>query len=300
MPQENTYIYRYTVPQERTGRVYDYLREVHNYSSRLISMIIRDGELRLNGEPVKFKTDCFGSDIIEVILPAEYPDAESSDISLGVIYEDDDIIVLDKQPGVVVHPTKSHQKDTLANAVYRHWEKTGHTGKIRFVTRIDMDTSGIVIGAKNKYVHHFIQSSFSQSSSKIYYAVVKGCPKIPQGTVSEPVGREEYMSMKRVVRDDAKPSVTEYAVAEEFRGYSLLRLRLHTGRTHQIRVHMSHIGCPVISDALYNPEPNEFIGRQALHSGELSLIHPRTKELLTFAAPFPPDFDFALKALRKL
>ena len=299
MVSEETYLFNYIVDEHYEGTIYDYLRNNHEYSSRLISSIIRDGSLLLNGVEVKFKSLCQGFDEILVQFPMEYPDCESVDIELDIIHEDADIIVLNKQPGIVVHPTKSHQKDTLANAIYYHWEEKRHIGKIRFVTRIDMDTSGIVIGAKNKYAHHFIQKNFSSYGSKIYYAIVQGRPDNDEGIIDAPIGREEYMSMKRVVREDAKQSVTEYRIVEHYGEYSLLKLKLLTGRTHQIRVHLDYIGCPIISDSLYNTSLNELINRQALHAGEVDFIHPRSKQKVNFVAAFPHDFYNALRILKK-
>lgn len=292
--------YTYTIPNHFSSTVYDYLRANHDYSSRLISAVIKDGQLLLNGNPVKFKTACAPMDIIEVILPGEYPDAESADLPVDVIYEDEDIILLNKPPGMVVHPTKSHQTDTLAGAIYNHWAETGFIGKVRFVNRIDRDTSGLVLGAKNKYVHHFIQNQFSaDSTQKTYFAIVKGRPPAPSGEIDAPIGREEPMSMVRVVREDARASVTLYEIDEEFPAHCLLKLKLLTGRTHQIRVHLKYIGCPVISDSIYNPEENAYMRRQALHAYQIGFIHPRSKEAVLFTAPFADDFAEALKLLRK-
>ena len=287
--------YKYIVEDNYKGKINDYLKDRFSYSARVITNIIKEGKMTKNGEPIYFVAECQGGDHIDIDFPREYPDCESRNLPIEVVYEDDDILLVNKPSNMVVHPTKSHQDDTLANAIYYHWEQIKHIGKVRFINRLDMDTTGLVLIAKNKYVHHFIQSKAQAGLvEKKYYAITRGVPTDKEGIIDAPIGREEDFSIYRVVREDGDICKTKYKVIDSNETYALLELILLTGRTHQIRVHLKHIGCPIIGDTLYNKDDISIISRQALHAEYLSFEHPRTQKKVEFIAPLHSDYIDAL------
>ncbi len=292
--------YEYIVAREYDGKnVYTFLEDNYNYSSRTFRNIIKEGRLLVNNKDVFFTYVLKEKDEIKVYFPMEYPDSKGQDIDIDVIYEDEDILVINKKPGIVVHKTKSYPIINLSSGIYNMWEKRGCTGKVRFVNRLDMDTSGIVVVAKNKYVHHFISDqNINSQIDKYYEAIVEGVLLKDRGEICAPIKREEDYSIKRVVREDGKYCLTEYEVLEKFKEASLLRLKLITGRTHQIRVHLNHIGHSIIGDSLYNENKSNIIFRQALHAKEISFIHPRTLKKVTFTGDRPKDFTEAIDFLR--
>lgn len=298
--------YVYTV-EDFSGTVGDYLRRCHDYSGRMLTTLAQDGLVTRNGVFALFKNRCSPGDVIEVRLAGEYPDCAAEDMPVEVIHEDEDILVINKTPGMVVHPTKSHPYATLANAVYGMWEKRGYVGKIHFVSRLDMDTSGVIVIAKNKYVHHYLQNWFSaHPGRKVYYALAAGTPPQLSGTVTAPIALAGD-GIKRCVSDAGSPCRTDYetlaafSLPHEYSGVyadgkvSLLKLRLYTGRTHQIRVHLQYLGLSILGDTLYGGD-TALINRQALHCGEISFVHPRTLAEVLFSAPLPADMsDLAAK-----
>ncbi len=279
------------------GSVMDYLQKKHDYSSRIVKSVKREGELLLNGKNVNFTKECQPGDEIQIILKSEHFDAEPENLPLRVLYEDKHLLVVDKPPFMVTHPTKSHQSGTLSNAIYGYYEQKGYEGKIHFISRLDMDTSGVVLIAKNKYMHHLMQNVAEYKPfDKYYYAIVRGDLPSAEGVIDLPIVRSGE-GIKREVDEEGRECVTQYKVADKKNGYSLVRLRLITGRTHQIRVHLKSIGCPIISDNLYG-EPNSLIDRQALHAYEVSFVHPITNEKMHIIAPLPEDFKNALEELK--
>lgn len=288
--------YKYIV-EDFNGEIFDYLRKRHDYSSRVVKSVKREGELLLNGIHANFIDSCKSGDVIEVILKPEYYDSEAEDLPLNVLYEDDDILVVNKPPYMVTHPTKSHQSGTLSNAVYNYYQNKNYIGKIHFVSRLDMDTSGVVIIAKNKFIHHLMQNVIDYKPfDKYYYAIISSHLPNDTGTIDSPIMRSGE-GIKRVIDDSGKECITHYEVIEKFKDYSLVRLKLVTGRTHQIRVHLQSVGCHIISDSLYGT-PDSHISRQALHAAEVSFMHPIKKELMRFEAPLPEDMQNALTQIR--
>lgn len=277
----------------------DYLRKKHDYSSRIVKSVKKDGELFLNGKHVNFVDNCKSGDIVQIILRPEHFDAEPEDIPIEILYEDEDVLCVNKPANLVTHPTKSHPCHTLSNAIYNHFVQIGFSGKIHFISRLDMDTSGVVLVAKNKYIHHLMQNTDKYKPyNKYYYAIVKGV--IPKkegesGSIDLPIIRSGD-GIKRAVNEDGRDCLTEYTVVKNYGNYALLKLRLITGRTHQIRVHLQNIGCPIISDFLYS-EADPLISRQALHAYEVSFCHPITKQNHHIVAEFPQDIKNALRIL---
>ena len=207
--------------------------------------------------------------------------------------------MVNKPPFMVVHPTKSHCDNTVANGVTYYINEKKENVKIRFVNRLDMNTSGLVIVAKNAYAHHALSNDMSLDNvEKVYIAVVKGVVKKDSGTINLPIFRPSEDSIKRVVDDKGQASITHYEVLERLNDATVLKLRLETGRTHQIRVHLSHIGYGIIGDELYGYVDENLINRQALHAYSLKFKQPRTKENLEFKADLPEDMKNLIEKLR--
>jgi 23S rRNA pseudouridine1911/1915/1917 synthase len=213
------------------------------------------------------------------------------DIPIDIIYEDEGLLIVNKQPHMVVHPTRSHQDNTLANGVAYYFKNKGIKRKVRFVNRLDMNTSGIVIIAKNPYVHNQLAEQMKENSvEKYYYAIVEGVLR-GEGTINEPIVRLREEDIVRVVHPSGKESITHYRAEKTFNNMTLVKLKLITGRTHQVRVHMKHIGHPIVGDTLYGKE-STLIDRQALHCYEMKFINPLSGEDLRVTCPLPEDMKF--------
>ena len=215
-------------------------------------------------------------------------------------YDDFDIIMVNKPPFMVVHPTKSHFDNTIANGITYYIKEKNEKVKVRFVNRLDMNTSGLVIVAKNAYAHHTLSVDMGNDAvEKKYITVVKGNIENDEGTINEPIYRPTEDSIKRIVDEKGQASITHYKVLERLNDATVVEVKLETGRTHQIRVHMSHIGHGIIGDELYGYVDESLINRQALHAYSLSFNQPRTKENLEFKAELPNDIKNLIEKLRK-
>ena len=209
---------------------------------------------------------------------------------LDIVYEDEDLIVLNKAPGVSVHPGPGHFNDTLGNFLVHYYKTSGQEADVHPVHRLDRGTSGLLVSAKHPHAQEALKNQLhSESFRRVYLAVCEGVPDPGSGTVDAPLGPRPGSLMEQTVRPDGKIARTRYAVLEVWGGRALLSLELETGRTHQIRVHMAHIGHPLTGDFLYGTEDPALIGRPALHSGQLAFLHPITKQPLAFSAPLPED-----------
>ena len=298
------FIHNVTADDENL-EVKEIMHRYFDFSARLRNRIKREKLVTLNGTTtegwIKVKT----GDIVKITLPDEKSGFEPQDIPLYPVFEDDDLLILNKQPGLIVHPTKGHPTGTVANALMSYMEKTGQSFKIRFVNRLDMDTSGLLVVAKNAYCQNDYTRQMKEGLvEKRYISIVKGIMENDSGVIDLPIGRPDPVDVRRGVMENGSPSVTHYRVIERFRssaytcGYTLVELLLETGRTHQIRVHMSHMGHPVLGDWLYGGENVHLIERQALHAARLSFLHPITKELMTVEAPVPEDMQNAIEKLK--
>ena len=260
----------------------------------------REQSVLVNGIFKKPSTKLKKGDLIEVKIEEDMANFESQNLNLDIIYDDFDIIMVNKPPFMVVHPTKSHFDNTIANGVTYYIKEKDEKVKIRFVNRLDMNTSGLVIVAKNAYAHHTLSLDMSNDDvEKKYITVVKGIVKDDEGTINEPIYRPTEDSIKRVVDERGQASVTHYKVLERLDDATVLEVKLETGRTHQIRVHMSHIGHGIIGDELYGYVDENLINRQALHAYSLVFNQPRTKERLEFKADLPNDIKHLIEKLRK-
>ncbi len=278
--------------------------------------LAEDGRIKVNGKAVQKNRKLNANETVEVIIPAPRSDeAAPEDIPLDVVYEDSDIIVINKPSGMVVHPAAGNPDGTLVNALLHHCgdSLSGIGGVTRpgIVHRIDKETSGLIAVAKNDEAHLSLSEQLKDHSMRrVYFAVAVGGFKTDSGTVDAPIGRcptdRKKMAVIRDPEKQARQAVTHYEVLERYRGFTYIKCELETGRTHQIRVHMSYIGHPLMGDTLYGGGHTEFeknnkkhIMGQCLHAGKLILRHPRTNELMTFEAPLPEDFVKILEKLRK-
>lgn len=277
------------------------LKANFKFSSRFKTKIKFQKLVDLNGVPTPgFIKPEFG-DIISIRLPEETSDFPAEDIPINVLYEDDDLMFINKQPGVIVHPTKGHPMHTIANGIMKYMQDNNQTYKIRFANRIDMDTSGIVIVAKNANSQHDISHQMRTNAvHKQYIAIVNGVIARDAFTIDKPIGRPNEESIQRtVLAEGGKNAITDVKVLERFDNHTLVEVTLHTGRTHQIRVHLTHIGHPITGDHLYGGDAPELMNRQALHAAKMELKHPMTSETLEIEAPLPDDMKKCLAILRK-
>lgn len=270
-----------------------------NFSVRSLSKMKREKTVSVNGEFKKPSVKVVKGDLIEVKIDEDMASFEPQDLNLDIIYDDFDIIMVNKPPFMVVHPTKSHYDKTIANGVTDYIIKKNEKVKVRFVNRLDMNTSGLVIVAKNAYAHHVLSKDMSDDKvAKKYITVVKGIVKDDEGTINKPIYRPTEDSIKRIVDEKGQPSVTHYKVLERLNDATVLEVKLETGRTHQIRVHMNYIGHGIIGDELYGHVDESLIDRQALHAYSLEFMQPRTKECLEFKANIPDDMKKLIEKLR--
>ncbi|CBA61782.1 putative pseudouridylate synthase [Clostridioides difficile R20291] len=270
-----------------------------NFSVRSLSKMKKEKSVLVNGVYKKPSLKVYSGDLIEVKIDEEKANFEPQDLNLQIIYDDFDIIMVNKPPFMVVHPTKSHYDKTIANGISYYIDNQKENVKIRFVNRLDMNTSGLVIVAKNAYAHHTLSTAMSENKvEKKYITVVDGIIKENEGTIDEPIYRPTEDSIKRIIDERGQSSVTHYKVIERLENATVLEVSLETGRTHQIRVHMAHIGHGIIGDELYGYVDEELINRQALHAYKLEFEQPRTKEKLKFKADIPEDMKELISKLR--
>lgn len=278
------------------------------YSRSRLKRLIEEGCVLVNGAPEKPKYRVSSGDRIEVHLPSAQPiEAQPQDIPLDIVYEDDDIIVINKPQGMVVHPAPGNPDGTLVNALLHHCERlSGINGMMRpgIVHRIDKDTSGLLVAAKTDAAYRGLAAQIkAHTARRIYLAVTEGVIKDDHGVIDAPIGRHPIDRKRMAVTEKGRtrPAVTEYTVLERFAGYTLIEARLQTGRTHQIRVHMAHIGHPLVGDPVYGLKKQKFsLPGQALHAARLLLAHPVTGEEMEFSAPPPAAFTDLVEKLRNM
>lgn len=274
------------------------LRLNYRFSSRFKTKIKYQKLIDLNGTPTPGYIKPEVGDIIGVRLPEESNDFPAEDIPLNVIFEDDDLLLINKQPGIIVHPTKGHPQHTIANGLMKYMADTGQNFKIRFANRIDMDTSGIIVVAKNANAQNDLASQMRKGTvKKKYIALVEGNIDEDHFEINLPIGRPDPISIQRTVMyEGGKDALTEVQVLERYSEHTLVEVTLHTGRTHQIRVHLSHIGHPIAGDALYGGS-DLLIDRQALHAHYIEFDHPFTHERVSFEADLLEDMREAIAKL---
>ena len=295
---------RLVIDNELTGRIDKQLgHHFAQYSRSQLQRWIEDGNVQVNGQAVKPKYKLATGDV--VTIEPEKPkkiDLVPEDIPLDIVYEDDDVIVVNKPQGMVVHPAPGHPDHTLVNALLYHSPLSTINGEFRpgIVHRIDKDTSGLLMVAKNDMAHRSLAAQLkAKTNEREYVALVHGVIKEDRGTIDAPLGRSLKDRKKQAVVADGRHAVTHFKVLKRYHHYTLVACRLETGRTHQIRVHMKYIGHPLAGDPLYGPRKTLPGNGQYLHARLLGFKHPRTGKQLTFTAPLPPYFRQMLDKLDK-
>lgn len=298
---------KYLVPEEQEDvRIDRYLAEsCESLSRSYIQKLLKNGEVLVDGKAVKASYRvCPGDQVLVDIPEAVQPEIQAQDMELDILYEDSDVILVNKPKGMVVHPAAGHLNDTLVNGLMAHCrdQLSGINGVMRpgIVHRIDMDTTGVLIACKNDFAHNQIAAQLKEHSiTRKYLAVVHGVIKEEEGTVDASIGRHPVERKKMSVNEkNGRHAVTHYRVLRRFSGYTYIECQLETGRTHQIRVHMASIGHPLVGDEVYGPRKCPFsLQGQTLHAAVLGFIHPRTGEYLEFWAPLPEYFEKLLKKL---
>jgi 23S rRNA pseudouridine1911/1915/1917 synthase len=284
-------------------------RRLPDLSRSRIQTLLRDGHITVDGAPPKAHRKVRAGMVARISIPEPVPvDTVAEDLPLDVVYEDDSVIVINKAAGMVVHPAAGHEAGTLVNALLFHCDGlAGVGGELRpgIVHRLDRNTSGLLVAAKNETALRHLQEQFKDGRvHKEYAVIVRGIPRPPRGRIETQIGRSRT-DRKKMSADPAsggRTAISHYEVEEVFAGTSLLRVRIETGRTHQIRVHMSHLGHPVIGDPQYGGRRAAapvWADRQMLHARRLSFLHPRTGERLSFETSLPADMANLIERLRR-
>lgn len=305
--QEDNQAQEWFVEAEQAGeRIDKYLTDSleESISRSQVQQWIRGGDVRVNGQTVKPNYKMAAGDHIVLVIPDPVDEEIVPEpIPLDVVFEDRDVIVVNKPRGMVVHPAPGHYSGTLVNALLHHCtDLSGINGVLRpgIVHRIDKDTSGLLVAAKNDKAHLSLAEQLKEHSvTRIYTAVVHGNLAHDQGTIDAPIGRDPSdRKMYTVTHKNSKHAVTHFVVLDRFGDYTLLQLKLETGRTHQIRVHMKYIGHPLVGDPLYGRAKGNLMEGQALHAGVLGFLHPSHGEYMEFEAPLPEDMRRLIDILK--
>lgn len=287
-------------------------KQFSDYSRGHIQKWIKNGDLLVNNQEVKTKHSLQLNDVISVDFWEEPQLGDQPEaIPLDIIFEDEEIMIINKSVGMVVHPGSGNPDGTLVNALLAHEESLGFLPRAGIVHRLDKDTSGLMVVAKKESAYlNLIEQLKERSVKRTYMAIVVGVP-ISNKIINEPIGRHPKIRTKQAVVKNGKEAITRVSLSESFQGYSLLRVNLETGRTHQIRVHLSHAGYPIVGDSVYGARkqfaPGSTEGlkniissftRQALHASELELIHPSSEKLVSFGADLPEDMSTLIGQLK--
>ena len=277
--------------------------ELSNFSRARLQTLIREGFVTLNGKPPRPRDLVRSGDIVELTEPAlEKTEAQPEQVALEILFEDEDLLVLSKPAGIVMHPGAGHQQNTLVNALLGHCKNlSGIGGQERpgIVHRLDKETSGCLVVAKNDATHRDLSKQFAaRTMEKIYLALAAGIPRKSTGVIDKAIARHPvHRQRMSIARRQGRTAKTEYRVLRAGGGMSLLECTLHSGRTHQIRVHLHHLGHPVLGDKLYGGKHAGTFSRQMLHAWKLAFRHPRTGEVMKFEAPVPADFAEAMRQI---
>ncbi|MCM3713125.1 RluA family pseudouridine synthase [Halalkalibacter oceani] len=301
-------VYNWTVTAEQEAeRIDKLLTSFEGWSRSQVQQWIKEGAVTINEQAVKSNYKVAEGDQITLTVPEPEPlEIKAENIPLDIVFEDEDVIVVNKPRGMVVHPAPGHYSHTLVNALMYHCKDlSGINGVIRpgIVHRIDKDTSGLLMVAKNDRAHESLVSQLKAKTTKrLYKAIVHGVIPHQHGTIDAPIGRDKKDRQSMAVTDEnSREAVTHFTVLECFANHTYVQCELETGRTHQIRVHMKYIGFPLVGDPKYGPKKKTVdIEGQALHAAVLGFVHPRTGEELEFEAPIPAEMEEVLRYLRSM
>ncbi|EGL15482.1 MULTISPECIES: RluA family pseudouridine synthase [unclassified Paenibacillus] len=318
----------YVVPPDEEGfYLKTILQNRMGLSRKLLSRLkLTEQGITVNGKREYINIKVNSGDVIEIRMQEEESeDILPQDLPLEILYEDEHLLIVNKESGMIVHPTHGHYLNTVANAAVHHWKERGENVRFRPVHRLDQETSGVLAIAKNPYVHQQIsEQMIAHSITKEYLAIVHGTVVEDRGTIDAPIDRDPEQPHVRIVTPSGYRAVTHYETVRRYDGITLVRLMLETGRTHQIRVHMKHLGHPLLGDKMYGPdfaagadcadgvpgapsavpspavdgEAVPALARQALHAYRLGFVHPGTRERVEFTAPLPADMQAVLDACR--
>ena len=283
------------------------------FSRSHLQKFIKDGDLKLNGKETKAKKILKGNELIEIKATETTQTSDKPEkIDLEILFQDKDIIIVNKQPGLVVHPGAGNRSGTLVNGLINYDSKLAYLPRAGIVHRLDKNTSGLMVVSRNERSYlHLVEQLKQRTVMRKYYALVMGEPA-SGGIVEKPIGRHPKFRTKQAVVKTGREAITRYKTIKRINGYSLLEVSLKTGRTHQIRVHLSYLGFPIIGDSVYGSRKKYAKGtpdklrlvidnfkRQALHARSLTLEHPSTNELMSFTSGLPKDMTLLMNALKK-
>lgn len=277
--------------------VREFLRQKGISKAALTDIKFHGGDIRVNGNAVTVRHVLQEGELLQISFPPEERSEGmvSEDIPLMIIYEDEHVVVINKQPYMSTIPSREHPSGTVANALLYHYDKQGLPNTVHVVTRLDRDTSGLMLIAKNRFVHHLLSQQQQQKQiRRTYEALVHGCVDETEGTIDAPIARKADSIIERVVREDGQHAVTYFRVLERYADMTRVELELETGRTHQIRVHMSYLGHPLLGDDLYGGKRG-LMDRQALHSKKLVFYHPILERELSFITELSYDMKRAIE-----
>lgn len=286
-------ILEYIVKDNKYQNINQILKQEFNISARLLHKLITQKHILLNGHISDTRVTVADGDIISANLDfdEESENIVSTQMKLDIIFEDDAFLILNKPAGIAVHPSILHYEDSLSNGVKFYFDSIGLRRKIRPVNRLDLNTSGLIVFAKNEYVQEcLIRQMNNHIFRKEYIAIVQGHFEQQSGSINLPIARKEKSIIERCVSPNGQEAITDYLVLKEFENYSVVKCSLKTGRTHQIRVHMAEVGHPLLGDTLYGVS-SHLINRQALHSYKISFVHPVSHESLEFVCDLPDDME---------
>lgn len=298
------FLNQFIVSNEEKGiRIDKYLsNQFDDVSRTMIQTLIDQDDILVNKESVKTSYKLKIGDVIDIIdLVIETKAIIPMNIPIEIVYEDDDVLVVNKPSGMVVHPAPGHYQDTLVNALMYHIDHLSdgsNHARPGIVHRIDKDTSGLLMVAKNNWAHDILAKELqAKATVRQYIALVEGVIKNKSGRINAPIKRDPHNRIKMAVQAGGKSAVTHFEVLEQFSDSTLIQCRLETGRTHQIRIHMDYIGHPVVNDPIYGTITSDF--GQFLHAKTLGFTHPRTKELMVFNSELPEEFQTYIKKIRE-
>ena len=313
MPAEK---YQLSIPPEFRGKRIDQALKLllPQHSRARIQSWIQAGHIRINGQPVRQSQHLVGNETVDVDAYYEHRDEtwEKNPIPLNVVYEDDQIIILNKPAGLVVHPGAGNSQHTLANALLYRYPELEQVPRAGIVQRLDKDTTGLMVIARTPVAHTFLVDQLQKRHIKREYQAIVNGTLTAGGTIDAPIGRHKVQRKRMAVNDSGKSAVTHYRIIKKFPAHTLVRVQLESGRTHQIRVHMAHIGHPVVGDPQYGGRPRlpknsteslrkclQTFPRQALHASKLELRHPQTGDSMNWEIPLPEDMQTLIMELEK-